>query len=285
MRLFAAYVFFAICTIVTNPLHAASLTLSDKLVPGSAVLLKVDGVPPGARLRGDLNKRSFPITKDGLAIIALDMETKDGNATVRVRITHENGKKETISRKVWVGKRQYKEEHISLPKKKVDLGKQDLSRARKETASIKETYKLRKGKVGYLGGFRQAVTGRFSGVFGSRRVLNGKPRRPHNGVDIAAPKGTPIVTTAPGTVVLTGNDYFFTGNTVVVHHGHGVTSLYSHLDAIMVEEGEWVPADTVIGTIGMTGRATGPHLHWGMMVRGARVDPMLMPGIRKTTNQ
>ncbi len=90
----------------------------------------------------------------------------------------------------------------------MDLGKTDLTRANKETRAIKATYKLRGGKIGYKEAFRQPVEGRFSGVFGSRRVLNGKPRKAHNGVDIAAPKGTPLTITAPGKVVLTGKDYF-----------------------------------------------------------------------------
>ncbi|MBF0384228.1 MAG: M23 family metallopeptidase [Magnetococcales bacterium] len=201
--------------------------------------------------------------------------------TIRVKITPKKGRKEIISSKVWVPARKYKEEHITLPKKKVDLGKRDLTKARKETKAIRGTYKIRGGRAGYSEEFRQVLTGRFSGVFGSRRILNGKAKRPHSGVDIAAPKGTPIITTAPGKVVLTGQDYFFTGNTIVVHHGDGVISLYAHLDSMLVENGEWVPAGTVIGLVGMTGRATGPHLHWGTMVRGARVDPMMMPGIRK----
>jgi murein DD-endopeptidase MepM/ murein hydrolase activator NlpD len=281
MRLFSGIVLF-FSLIISLPAWAASFEISGKLVPGSAVLLQVAGFPKGSTFKGDINKSKFPISKKGIAIVALDMSAKSGRyATVRVKISPKNGRTETISRKFWISPRKYKEEHITLPKKKVDLGRKDLSKAGKETKAIKATYKLRGGEMGYNVAFRQALEGRFSGVFGSRRVLNGKPKRPHNGVDIAAPKGNPIITTAPGKVVLTGKDYFFTGNTIVIHHGDGVISLYAHMDTMLVEKGEWVPGDTVIGTVGMTGRATGPHLHWGMLVRGARVDPMMMPGIRK----
>jgi murein DD-endopeptidase MepM/ murein hydrolase activator NlpD len=281
MHYLGFFILFFLTAMFSNPALSASFKLNNKLIPGSAVLLQVSGFPKGSVLTGDINNKKFPISKDGLAMIALDMGTKEGYASVRIKIAPKTGRKETISRKFWISPRKYKEERIELPKKKVSPVKKDMSKAMKETRAIKATYKLRGDKVGYLGEFRQAVEGRFSGIFGSRRILNGKPKKAHSGVDIAAPKGTPIVTTAPGTVVLTGKDYFFTGNTIVIHHGDGVISLYAHMDSMLVEEGEWLPADTIIGTIGMTGRATGPHLHWATMVRGARVDPMLMPGIRK----
>ncbi|MBF0195265.1 MAG: M23 family metallopeptidase [Magnetococcales bacterium] len=281
MGLLKLFIVFITTLLLINPAIAASFKLTNKLIPGAAVFLQVSGFPAGSKMSGDINKRTFPINKNGLAMIALDMEHKEGYVTVRVKIAPKNGRKETISRKIWVPAREYKKEYITLPKKKVDLGKRDLSKARKETKAIKATYKLRNGRTGYLEEFRQVLDGRFSGVFGSRRILNGKSKRPHNGVDIAAPKGTPIITTAPGEVALVGKDYFFTGNTIVVHHGDGVVSLYAHMDSMLVEKGEWVPAGTVIGLVGMTGRATGPHLHWGTLVRGARVDPMMMPGIRK----
>ncbi len=162
----------------------------------------------------------------------------------------------------------------------MDLNQADNARAGKETAAIKATYTLRDGQTGFEKGFTPPVIGRFSGVFGSRRILNGKPRTPHNGVDVAAPKGTPVKTIAPGQVVLVGKNYFFTGNTLVIHHGHGVISLYAHLNDIQVESGQWVSTNTTIGTVGMTGRATGPHLHWGILIRGARVDPKTLPGMK-----
>ncbi|MBF0163611.1 MAG: M23 family metallopeptidase [Magnetococcales bacterium] len=266
--------------LVPWPLLASSLELSGDLHPGMAVLLKVRDLPPGARLSGTLDREPFPITPQGVALIALDMERQPAKVTLEVVVTPPKGAPETLTRMLTVPKRSYKEEHIDLPKKKVDLDQPDQARAARETAAISATYRLREGRVGFEKGFRQPASGRFSGVFGSRRVLNGQPRKPHNGVDIAAPKGTPVTTIAPGTVVLAGHDYFFTGNTLVIHHGHGVISLYAHLDRMEVSQGQWVEAGTPIGAIGMTGRATGPHLHWGVLVRGARVDPMALPGIR-----
>ena len=270
------------CLVWSGEAWSATLSLSGSLESGSAVLLHVHDVVPGSRLKGTLNGVTFPFSANHDALLALDMETKAKKVALRVQVDPPHGKREVLTRQFSVPARTYKEEHITLPKGKVQLSAKDLARARQETASIVKTYKRRHKKNGYSVGFRQPVQGRFSGVFGSRRVLNGQARRPHNGVDIAAPKGTPVMATAPGEVALAGQNYFFTGNTVVLDHGDGVLSLYAHLDTIHVQPGTWVPAGTAIGTVGMTGRATGPHLHWGVLVRHARVDPMLLPGIRQT---
>ena len=117
-----------------------------------------------------------------------------------------------------------------------------------------------------------------SSVFGSRRILNGKPRRPHNGVDVAAPRGSTIAAAADGVVALTHPDMFFTGKTVMIDHGLGIGTIYIHMDAIEVKKGALVRRGQLIGRIGMTGRATGPHLHWSLKWRKARLDPLLFTG-------
>ncbi len=115
--------------------------------------------------------------------------------------------------------------------------------------------------------------GRISGVFGSQRILNGEPRAPHLGLDIAGPVGTPVVAPAAGRVTLAEPDLFFTGKTVTIDHGHGVTSIFAHLSDATVSVGQEVQQGTPIGTIGATGRVTGPHLHWGVYWRNTAVDP------------
>ncbi|MBF0463216.1 MAG: M23 family metallopeptidase [Magnetococcales bacterium] len=247
---------------------------------GTAVWLQVVDVPPGARLTGTLNGVAFPFTTGHRALLSLDMEAKPGTALLRVAVEPPQGKPEILTQDCLVTQRVYQEEPITLAKEKVDLAPEVLTRAAQETAAIAATYQRRGGRVGYADGFQQPVQGRFSGVFGSRRILNGQPRKPHNGVDIAAPQGTPVVAMASGTVALVGRDYFFTGNTLALDHGDGIISLYAHLESVAVQPGEWVTGGTVIGTVGMTGRATGPHLHWGVLVRNDRVDPVLLPGIR-----
>ena len=256
----------------------AGLSLSAPLAIGTAVWLQVTEVPPGSRLSGTLNGVSFPFTTDHRALLSLDMEAKPGPVVLQVWLDPPQGKQVVLTQAYPVAPRHYQEEQITLSKEKVDLAPKVLARAAEETAAIAATLHRRGGRVGYESGFRQPVEGRFSGVFGSRRVLNGQPRRPHNGVDIAAPQGTPVVATASGTVALVGRDYFFTGNTLVLDHGDGVISLYAHLDSVAVQPGEWVAGGAVIGAVGMTGRATGPHLHWGVRWLEARLDPLLLVG-------
>ena len=130
-------------------------------------------------------------------------------------------------------------------------------------------------------GFIWPVEGRISGVFGSQRILNGKPRRPHNGVDIAAPTGTPVKAMGDGIVALVHQDMFFTGKTVMIDHGLGLNSVYIHMNAITVRDGEFVTKGTQIGTVGQTGRATGPHLHWGVSWFKTHLDPALLVGPQK----
>ncbi|MBF0143846.1 MAG: M23 family metallopeptidase [Magnetococcales bacterium] len=259
---------------------AATLELADTLLPGKAVFLTVKDAPPGTTFQGGaLQGVPFPLSDDGRALVALDMEAKPGAYLLRVRMRTPEGKPASITRTIRVGPRKYQEERLNLPETKVTPNPKDMARAEKETAKLLATYTLRDGEPGYLEGFRMPVPGRISGVFGSRRILNGKPRNPHNGLDLAAGKGTPVTAIAPGVVAMTGKDFFFTGNTLVLHHGDGVVSLYAHLDTMTVKEGERVTKGQEIGRVGMTGRATGPHLHFGTLVRGARVDPSLMPGV------
>jgi len=134
--------------------------------------------------------------------------------------------------------------------------------------------------VSDLDGFREAfiwpVKGPITGVYGSQRILNGEPRAPHWGIDIAAPTGTPVVSPASGRVVLVHEDMYFSGGTLFVDHGHGVMSAFLHMDRIDVTEGQQVPQGASLGTVGATGRATGPHLDWRVSWRNVRVDAGLL---------
>lgn len=122
--------------------------------------------------------------------------------------------------------------------------------------------------------FIHPVSGRDSGRFGLKRIINGEPRSPHSGMDIAAPSGTPIRSAANGTVLYTGS-FFFSGNVVYVDHGSGVISLYAHLNSINVRPGDYARQGAIIGSVGQTGRTTGPHLHWSVYLNGQAIDPAL----------
>ena len=131
-------------------------------------------------------------------------------------------------------------------------------------------------------GFAEKVTwpalGPISGVYGSQRILNGEPRTPHRGVDVAAPAGTPVGAMASGVVSLAEPDLYFTGGTVMIDHGHGLHSIYVHLQDVLVEVGQRLSPGTPLGTVGATGRATGPHLHWGVYWFDEAIDPALLVG-------
>ncbi len=174
-------------------------------------------------------------------------------------------------------KRDYKITRIDgLPKRKVSPNPADLKRIRADNAQIGRARKLDTPATDFAAGFGWPLAGRISGVYGSQRVLNGKPRAPHNGVDIAAPAKTPIVAPASGTVVLVEDDMFLTGKSVMLDHGHGLTSVYVHMSSIAVKQGQRLNRGDAIGAVGRTGRATGNHLHWGVTLFKTHLDPALL---------
>lgn len=172
--------------------------------------------------------------------------------------------------------KQYEEQHITLKdKRKVNPYAKDLRRIRRESARIKKVlaqpwHTQLQPRLPFL----QPVAGRYSSSFGLRRFFNGQARKPHSGMDIAAPRGTPVAAAADG-VVLDSGDYFFNGNSVFIDHGQGLLTFYCHLDEIDVQAGTLVKRGDLIGKAGSTGRATGSHLHWGVRLNGTWVDPAL----------
>ena len=169
----------------------------------------------------------------------------------------------------------YESQYITLKdKRKVNPYKKDLVRIRKETKLIKSALAHWSDAPVLQTPFQLPVHGRLSSPFGLRRFFNKQPRKPHSGIDIAAPKGTPIVSPGSGTVLRTGK-YFFNGNTVLIDHGQGLVTMYCHMSRIDVKPGQKVAAGEVIGAVGKTGRVTGPHLHWGVSLNDSRVDPAL----------
>ena len=178
-----------------------------------------------------------------------------------------------------ITQREYKIQRIDgLPQKKVTPDPASVKRISIENAMIKKVRAVDTDRAYFASGFDWPVKGPISGVFGSQRVLNGKPKNPHNGVDVAAPQGTAIVAPADGVVALVHGDMFYTGKTVMIDHGHGLTSVYAHMSAILVKDGQKVTRGTPIGKIGKTGRVTGPHLHWGVTLFGTHLDPRLLTG-------
>jgi hypothetical protein len=172
-------------------------------------------------------------------------------------------------------------ENLKLPKGMVDLDPPTLARVEKEQRQQKKVFEVSIPRKLWDGGFLRPVEGKVAGTFGLRRIMNGQPRNPHTGEDITAPAGTPVVASNAGKVVLVG-DFYFNGHSVVIDHGLGLFSMYFHLLSATVKEGETVKKGDPVGLVGQSGRATGPHLHWGMRLNGARVNPFSL--VEKNAN-
>ncbi|HEU0237368.1 MAG TPA: M23 family metallopeptidase, partial [Candidatus Limnocylindrales bacterium] len=165
-----------------------------------------------------------------------------------------------------------------LPQEKVTPPEEVLARIAAEQAMVEEVRKVDRPEPWFETGFVWPVVGPISGIYGSQRILNGEPRWPHYGVDVVAPEGTPVVAPADGLVVLVNPDMYYSGGTVVLDHGFGLTSAYLHLKEISVEEGQTLRQGDRLGSVGATGRVTGAHLDWRFNWFDERLDPVLIAG-------
>lgn len=205
-----------------------------------------------------------------MALVGIPLSVAPG--TERLTVVYEGGAKGELSFEV--KDKTYRSQHITIKdKRKVNPDPEDMRRITAETQRIKNAFATWTSAGPNLD-FRAPIPGPRSSSFGLRRFFNEQARKPHSGMDIAAATGTPVHASAPGKVIESG-DYFFNGNTVFIDHGEGLVTMYCHLDTINVKVGQRVDGETVIGTVGHTGRVTGPHLHWSVSLNDARVDPAL----------
>jgi murein DD-endopeptidase MepM/ murein hydrolase activator NlpD len=167
----------------------------------------------------------------------------------------------------------FRKQELSLPVEMVDLSKKNLDKVQTDNISIKDISSNRIQHRYWSKPFMLPVRGRISTYFGTTRMMNGKPRSPHSGLDIAAGRGKTVAVSNKGVVTLARN-MLLTGNTVMVDHGWGIYTLYAHLEEVFVKEGQILVRGETLGSVGSTGRATGPHLHFGAFIRGAKVDPL-----------
>ncbi len=225
---------------------------------------------PGAKVTFD--GRPVRVSKEGIFIVGFG---RDAPLEHRLVVDLPDGRRQR--RNIEISARKYKIQRIDgLPKKKVTPDKEALKRIRNEIAMVKKARSRDDSRTDFLTGFIWPVTGPITGVYGSQRILNGKPRRPHFGVDIAAPVGTKVVAPADGVVTLAYPDMYFSGGTLIVDHGHHLSSSFLHLSRILVKVGQRVRKGEVIAEVGATGRVTGPHLDWRMNLSAARIDPQLL---------
>ena len=205
----------------------------------------------------------------GRALVGIPINTDPGDYELRL-----HGPDGATAHGFTVAAKTYPEEHLTIANERmVNPTEEDLLRIRKETERQLAQYRRFTQRPLRLSPFNQPVAGVVSSVFGHRRVLNGQPRNPHSGLDLAAVTGTPVHAPAPALVTL-ADALYFNGNTVFLDHGQGLVTMYCHLHAIAVQEGEEVRRGQVIGQVGTTGRVTGAHLHWSVSLNGNRVDPV-----------
>jgi len=206
-----------------------------------------------------------------VGLLGIDLQDEPGihELTVKVQAGEQS---QTLTYRVQVLKEKFHVERLTLPKNKVDLDKKSLARWQAEQAQVKEMLANDSRTKFWQAGFVEPVSGKRTGIFGSVRIMNGQARNPHNGEDIGAPLGTEVVATNDGIVRLTV-DHVFSGKGVFLDHGLGLYSMYFHLSEVLVKDGDVVKAGEIVGKVGATGRATGPHLHWGVKLNGARVNP------------
>lgn len=248
---------------------AEGLALTGSLVQGGLVRGHTD---PGARVV--FKGRGVRVSPEGLFLMGFGREEP---ATARLVITFPDGRKETKT--LAIEQRAYDIQRIDdLPPAKVSPAPKNLARIRAEAALVRRARTRDDPRTDFRAGFLRPVAGRISGVYGSQRILNGQPRRPHYGIDIAAPAGTPVRAPAGGVVTLAHPDMFFSGGTLILDHGHGLSSAFLHLEEILVEEGESVQQGEVIARVGATGRVTGAHLDWRVNLFKTRLDPGLLVG-------
>ena len=255
--------------VLALPAGAGQLGLEGNFQQGGLVLGSTD---PGARVT--LDGKPVRVSPSGRFLLGFG---RDAPAEARLAVAYPDGSSET--RRLAIAQRDYDVQRIDgLPPKMVTPPAEVLARIGRENARIAEARAHDRPEALFERGFRWPARGRISGVYGSQRVLNGEPRRPHYGIDIAAPTGTPVIAPSDGVVALAEDDLYYTGGTIILDHGHGLSSAFLHLSEVQVAPGERVAQGQQIGTVGATGRATGPHLDWRINWFSERLDPALLVG-------
>jgi hypothetical protein len=243
---------------------------------GAVAWVHVQGAGSSATIEGALGHRTltfFPYAGGQAAVVGIDLETKPGVEAWRLVVMEPAREARTLTGRVTIQRRDFPVQKLTLPTGMVDLDPETERRAVSEGERLRALYGTITPDRLWRGHFVRPVAGHEppSG-FGARRIINGKPRAPHSGTDYAAERGTPVIAVNSGRVALVA-DFFFPGRLVVVDHGLGLYTMYFHLDTVAVTDGESVDRGQRLGTVGATGRATGPHLHFGAQLAGARIDP------------
>ncbi|MDH3450956.1 MAG: M23 family metallopeptidase, partial [Gammaproteobacteria bacterium] len=255
--------------LLVQPAGAARLDFSGEAVAGG---LLIGTTESDAQVFIDGNR--VRVSPQGSFLVGFHREEPE---PVIVKVVYSDGRE--ARRRFEVRQREYRVQRIDgLPPRQVSPTEEDLKRIRREYALARRARARDDARTDFLVDFVWPTIGPISGVYGSQRVLNGKPRRPHYGVDVAVPTGTPVHAPAPGLVTLAHPDMYFSGGTLILDHGHGLSSSFLHLSKLLVSVGQRVKQGDIIAEVGATGRVTGAHLDWRMNLKKKRLDPALLVG-------
>ena len=244
--------------------NSFAVEFNGKFIQGHFIIGKTD---PGTKIL--IDKKNIKVSKEGFFVFGLD---RDRKYDVSITLINSNNNKK-ITKKVL--KRKYNIQRIDgLDEKKVTPPEEVYSRIKKENNKIGKARAINSNLNFFKDKFIMPVEGIISGVYGSQRILNGKPKWPHYGIDIAAKKGTKIKASGSGIVTMAEEDLYYTGGTIIMDHGHGISTIYSHLETVNVNVGDKIQKGKIIGTVGSTGRSTGPHLDFRVNWFQTRLDPM-----------
>ncbi len=246
------------------PANLYAIEFKGKFLQGHFIIGQTD---PSAQII--IGKKEVKVSDDGFFVFGIDRDRKFDLTITKIQ----DGKKEKIIKKVL--KRKYNIQRIDgLEESKVTPPESVYKRIKEENNKIGKARAINSSLPFFKNQFIMPVEGIISGVYGSQRILNGKPRWPHYGIDIAAKQGTMIKSSGSGVVTMAEADLYYTGGTIIMDHGHGISTIYSHLESVMVSVGDKINQGDVIGTVGSTGRSTGPHLDFRLNWFQTRLDPM-----------
>lgn len=258
----------ALVLLLASATSAASvIELHGAKTAGALVIGKT---APGSNVK--LNAKSLKVSKQGIVVFGFERDAQ-GPQTLTVELPDGTAHEQVIT----LQPREYKIDRVEgVPQRTVTPAPEQVARARKEAAAVWQARQTQTDDLHFLAPVLPPAEGRISGVYGSQRIFNGEPRNPHFGLDVAAPTGTPVKVVWPGEVVFADPDLFYSGGTIIVNHGFGITTTYIHLSAVDVKVGQQLKQGERIGAIGATGRATGPHLDWRVNWGNVRLDPALV---------
>src|SRR5437660_4696289 len=249
---------------------------------GSLLLIALKSTKPLAGVQGEWGGRTVPMWREGAdeaqrrGLVGVDLEKAPGEYELKITGETASGEKMSCSVKVPVRQGRFATERLQVGKEFVEPSPEQLKRANEERQKLRDIFDTVTPERLWGGPFRMPLDGVTTGSnFGKRRILNGNPGSPHGGMDLPGTTGTPVHAAQSGRVAL-AEELFFSGNTVVLDHGLGIYTFYGHLSEIDVKAGDILEAGGLLGKVGATGRVTGPHLHWGLTVGRARVNPLLL---------